>query len=119
MGNGEGVLLQLLEDVPPRVVLLLVRKPQVPHVLAEYLDAVRVLSPGRGTAHLLYPRHHPEGHLDNVGHVLVYRTKIQLVIGDGEDTARRPVVRAEVGDVAGLSAHTFPGQEGSLVRAVG
>lgn len=52
MRQRKGVLLQVDEDVPTRVVLLLVGEAQVAHILAEDFDAVSVFATRRGAAHL-------------------------------------------------------------------
>lgn len=91
------------------MVLLFVGEPEVAHVLAEDLDAVGVFTARRRPAHLLYSGDHAQRHLYNVRHVLIDGPEVEFVVGDGEDAARWPVIRAEVGDVASLAGNAFAG----------
>lgn len=78
--------LQLFEYSPTRMILLFMGKPQVSHILAENINAVRVFTAGRSASHFLHPGNNAQRSIDNNGWIFLscwLRPKVQTIIGDG------------------------------------
>lgn len=83
MRKWKRILLQLLENVSSRVVLLFMGEPQVSHVFAKNLYAVRVLPTRRSTSDFFDARHDAKRDLDDIGGVFIDGTEVKLVVCDG------------------------------------
>lgn len=95
------------------MILLLVGESQVSHVLAKDINAVRVFAARRSASNLLDAGHHAQRSVDHNGGIFFggwLRPEVQPIVGNGEYTARRSAVRANVGDVRFAGVNFFAGQ---------
>lgn len=99
------------------MVLLLVRKSEISHVLAEHLYAVSVFASRRCASDLFDTRYHAKRNFHNVRCVTVRRTKIQLVIRDAENATGGTAVRAQVRYFPGDTLDLLAGQQRWIIRA--
>lgn len=96
--------MQFLENGSSRMILLVVGETQVPHVLAEDVDAVGVLAARARSAHLFHSRNNSERYVERHNWVLLLviarlRAEVKTIIGDSQCAPNRAAVRADVSDV--------------------
>lgn len=94
------------------MILLLVGEPQIPHILAEDINAVRIFAPRRSASHLLHARHNAQRSVHHNGRIFFggrLGPEVQPIIGNGEDTAGGSTVWTDVGDVRFARMDLFAG----------